>query len=88
MKNPEYKDLWNVDHGVTYIPWGKLPADLNLLCGGGIVDEDTLPDHLKGKLLSQSATNKLYRLYKYTALISWLFSALQRHYFIVKYFLQ
>ncbi|XP_041351491.1 SR-related and CTD-associated factor 4-like [Gigantopelta aegis] len=48
VKNPEYKDIWNVDHGVTYIPWSKLPSDLNQLCGGGMIDEDTLPDHLKG----------------------------------------
>lgn len=48
VKNTEYKDLWNVDLGCTYIPWDSLPADLSQFLEGGVLDEESLPSHLKG----------------------------------------
>lgn len=52
MKGKEWKDYWEVDIGVSYIPWSKLRLDTKLedFEDGGCVDEDTLPDSLKRKL--------------------------------------
>ncbi|XP_025989646.1 SR-related and CTD-associated factor 4 isoform X2 [Solenopsis invicta] len=54
VKGKEWKDYWEVELGVSYIPWNKLTnitdQDLELLEEGGMIDEDTLPPHLKGKL--------------------------------------
>ncbi|KAM4047470.1 SR-related and CTD-associated factor 4 [Anomaloglossus baeobatrachus] len=39
----EYKQYWDVEIGVTYIPWSKVkPDDLEALCEGGMLDNDTL----------------------------------------------
>lgn len=52
MKGKEWKDYWEVELGVSYIPWNKLinvtDQDLELLEEGGMIDEDTLPPNLKG----------------------------------------
>lgn len=50
MKDKEWKDYWEVEHGVSYIPWNKisLDTDLDLLEDGGVIDEDSLPEYLKG----------------------------------------
>lgn len=52
MKGKEWKDYWEVELGVSYIPWVKLTnitdQELELLEEGGMIDEDTLPAHLKG----------------------------------------
>lgn len=50
MKGKEYKDYWEVDQGVSYIPWSKLSRDidLDLLEEGGMIDEESFPDWLKG----------------------------------------
>lgn len=53
VKESSYRDMWDVDLGVTYIPWNKLPGDLPLLLEGAIIDDDTLPEHLKGSLLGR-----------------------------------
>ena len=50
MKESQFFDLWDVELGATYIPWSKLPNDLSPLLAGGMLDEDTLPDHLRDKL--------------------------------------
>ncbi|KAL6447499.1 hypothetical protein ACFW04_000014 [Cataglyphis niger] len=54
VKGKEWKDYWEVELGVSYIPWNKLinitDQDLELLEEGGMIDEDTLPPYLKGKL--------------------------------------
>ena len=42
-----YKDDWDVELGVAYIPWGRLPHDLTELSDGAVVDEESLPPHLK-----------------------------------------
>ncbi|XP_033865204.2 SR-related and CTD-associated factor 4-like isoform X2 [Acipenser ruthenus] len=40
---PEYKQYWDVDLGVTYIPWAKVKTeDLASFCEGGILDNETL----------------------------------------------
>ncbi|XP_041127947.1 SR-related and CTD-associated factor 4-like [Polyodon spathula] len=40
---PEYKQYWDVDLGVTYIPWAKVKTeDLDSFCEGGILDIETL----------------------------------------------
>ncbi|XP_050390405.2 SR-related and CTD-associated factor 4 [Patella vulgata] len=48
VKGPQYKQMWDVDLGVTYIPWDKLPQDVPQLVEGGDIDTETLPEHLKG----------------------------------------
>ena len=50
MKDREWKDYWEVDQGVSYIPWSKLTvdSDFELLEEGGMLDEETFPDWLKG----------------------------------------
>lgn len=42
--------------GVSYIPWAKLKndVDIELLEEGGMVDEDTMPDWLKNKMVESS----------------------------------
>ncbi|XP_066555928.1 SR-related and CTD-associated factor 4 isoform X1 [Amia ocellicauda] len=40
---PEYKQYWDVDLGVTYIPWSKVKLeDLDSFREGGILDTETL----------------------------------------------
>lgn len=40
---PDYKQYWDVELGVTYVPWGKVkPEDLESFCEGGMLDNDTL----------------------------------------------
>ncbi|GCC22081.1 SR-related and CTD-associated factor 4 isoform X1 [Chiloscyllium punctatum] len=39
----EYKQFWDVELGVTYIPWDKVkPEELDRLCEGGMLDNETL----------------------------------------------
>ena len=45
----KHKDKWEVDVGVTYLPWDKIPADYEDLAEGGLIDEETLPEHMKRK---------------------------------------
>ncbi|XP_059824109.1 SR-related and CTD-associated factor 4-like [Hypanus sabinus] len=42
----EYKQFWDVELGVSYIPWDKVkPEELERLCEGGMLDSETLcPD--------------------------------------------
>lgn len=51
MKGREWKDYWEVEYGVSYIPWNKLTkeTDYDLLEEGGMLDQETMPDWLKGK---------------------------------------
>uniref|UniRef100_A0A1B6C775 RRM domain-containing protein n=1 Tax=Clastoptera arizonana TaxID=38151 RepID=A0A1B6C775_9HEMI len=48
MKDKEWKDYWEVEQGVSYIPWCKIPRDidLELLEDGGMLDEESFPDWL------------------------------------------
>lgn len=49
VKSKEWKDYWEVDLGVSYIPWMKLSrgTDYVSLEEGGMFDEDSMPDWLK-----------------------------------------
>lgn len=39
----EYKQFWDVDLGVTYIPWEKVKVDdLDDFAEGGIIDQETV----------------------------------------------
>lgn len=39
----DYKQYWDVELGVTYIPWDKVKAEeLESFCEGGMLDSDTL----------------------------------------------
>ncbi|XP_053561150.1 SR-related and CTD-associated factor 4 [Bombina bombina] len=39
----EYKQYWDVEIGVTYIPWNKVkPEELESFCEGALLDNDTL----------------------------------------------
>ncbi|KAK4871457.1 hypothetical protein RN001_016448 [Aquatica leii] len=53
VKGKDLKDYWEVDLGVSYIPWSKLKPDIDLemLEEGGMVDEDTMPAWMKAKSL-------------------------------------
>lgn len=61
MKEREWKDYWEVDTGTSYIPWSKITkdTDLALLEEGGMLDEETFPDWMKGwlALLPSSCEN-------------------------------
>lgn len=51
MKGKEFKDFWDVELGVSYIPHERISehADLELLEEGGMIDEDTVPYHFQGR---------------------------------------
>lgn len=51
-KEKEWKDYWDVDLGVSYVPWAKLtPAvDYEALEEGGMFDEDSMPEWLKAHI--------------------------------------
>lgn len=49
IKESQFKDAWNVDQGVSYIQWSRIPEDLDCLTTGGYLDEDTLPEAVRGK---------------------------------------
>uniref|UniRef100_A0A1B0GMP1 RRM domain-containing protein n=1 Tax=Phlebotomus papatasi TaxID=29031 RepID=A0A1B0GMP1_PHLPP len=56
VKSKEWKDYWDLDLGVSYIPWSKIDhtTDLTALEEGGMFDEDTLPEWLKEKRKAES----------------------------------
>uniref|UniRef100_A0A0K2UEB3 Putative LOC100120342 [Nasonia vitripennis] n=2 Tax=Caligidae TaxID=72034 RepID=A0A0K2UEB3_LEPSM len=49
MKDKQWKDYWDVDLGVSYIPINKLDPQVNMadLEEGGMFDEDTMPEWMK-----------------------------------------
>ncbi|XP_013385088.1 protein SCAF8 [Lingula anatina] len=48
IKECRLNEFWDKELGVTYIPWNKLPEDLSEAAEGGLIDEETLPENLKG----------------------------------------
>ncbi|XP_017126003.1 SR-related and CTD-associated factor 4 isoform X2 [Drosophila elegans] len=52
VKSKEWKDFWDLELGVTYIPWSKLgpETDFDALEEGGMFDEDTMPIQMKQKI--------------------------------------
>ncbi|XP_014233999.1 splicing factor, arginine/serine-rich 15 [Trichogramma pretiosum] len=53
VKGKDWKDYWEVEAGVTYIPWNKLAnvsdQELELFEEGGMIDEDSMPPWLKSR---------------------------------------
>ncbi|CAB0020223.1 unnamed protein product, partial [Nesidiocoris tenuis] len=49
LKDREWKDYWQLEHGCSYIPWNRLSenTDFVFLEDGGFIDEETLPEGLK-----------------------------------------
>ncbi|TRY76236.1 hypothetical protein TCAL_09590 [Tigriopus californicus] len=49
MKDKQWKDFWDVDMGVSYIPIDKLDPQVDMVSleAGGTFDEDTMPDWMK-----------------------------------------
>lgn len=56
VKSKQWKDYWDLELGVSYIPWDKLDqnTDFEQLEDGGMFDEDSVPAWLKEKLKNQS----------------------------------
>ncbi|XP_059350195.1 SR-related and CTD-associated factor 4-like isoform X1 [Daphnia carinata] len=52
VKAKEWKDFWEVDQGVSYVPWQRLSqmTDLEALEEGGSFDEETLPPWMRHHL--------------------------------------
>lgn len=45
----DYKQYWDVELGVTYVPWDKVkPEELESFCEGGMLDSDTLNPVVSG----------------------------------------
>ncbi|XP_055361888.1 SR-related and CTD-associated factor 8 isoform X2 [Betta splendens] len=59
----EYKQFWDVDLGVTYIPWEKVKLDdLDGFAEGGIIDQETVNDEweaVKNAEPAKEATSQL-----------------------------
>ncbi|KAM6912281.1 SR-related and CTD-associated factor 8 [Xenentodon cancila] len=52
----EYKQFWDVDLGVTYIPWEKVKVDdLDGFAEGGIIDQETVNDEWEATKNSEPA---------------------------------
>lgn len=52
----EYKQFWDVDLGVTYIPWEKVKLDdLDDFAEGGIIDQETVNDEWEAAKNSEAA---------------------------------
>lgn len=50
VKGKDYKDYWEVELGVSYVPLEKVPANadaLDFIEEGGFIDDESLPEHLK-----------------------------------------
>lgn len=56
VKGKEWKDYWDLDTGISYIPFNKLSnsTDFESLEEGGMFDEDSMPNWLKEKLKSSA----------------------------------
>lgn len=48
-ENKKFSEFWQVEKGVTYIPWEQLTSEMDLteLAAGALIDQDTLPPDLK-----------------------------------------
>lgn len=58
VKSKEWKDYWDLDLGVSYIPWIKLNknTDFETLEEGGMFDEETQPAWMKDRLSNSTQT--------------------------------
>ncbi len=61
VKGKEWKDYWDLDTGISYIPFNKLnnSTDFESLEEGGMFDEDSMPTWLKEKLKSAAQKKDL-----------------------------
>lgn len=61
VKSKQWKDYWDLELGVSYIPWDKLDqnTDFEQLEDGGMFDEDSMPNWLKEKLKNQSQQKEI-----------------------------
>lgn len=59
MKEKQWKDYWDVEYGVSYIPYDKLDHHVNLvdLEEGGTFDEETIPDWMKNVRMGLPVTS-------------------------------
>ena len=59
VKAKEWKDFWEVDQGVSYIPWSRLAPptaiDWPALEEGSSFDEETLPPWIRPHILHNNA---------------------------------
>ena len=56
VKESEFKQFWDEDRGVTFVPWDRLKGkSLRDLSYGSVVDPDSMPPgmSLEGKSLSK-----------------------------------
>ena len=63
IKNSEFIDRWDVDVGVAFIPWEKLPSNLDTVAEESIVDEDSLPADFTRGMISVFTAANLCHLY-------------------------
>nr|CAB3506794.1 unnamed protein product [Spodoptera littoralis] len=69
VKGREWKDYWEAELGVSYLPWAALQArwalgalSLDALEDGGAVDEDTLPPWLPPRILPKTMMDNMSML--------------------------
>lgn len=55
IKESAFRKLCNIELGVTYIPWGKAPDNLDPLLDGGVLDEDSVPKDFPGRVFSSES---------------------------------
>ena len=68
VKESNFKANWDVDMGVTYVPWDDLPTvNIDALAVGGMVDGDSLPEHTKSESCNRIHTYK-YLMYLFVLL--------------------
>lgn len=55
VKSKEWKEYWDLETGVSYIPWSKLDdsTDFEALEEGGMIDEESAPAWLTEKLKAE-----------------------------------
>ncbi|XP_068145275.1 SR-related and CTD-associated factor 4 isoform X1 [Drosophila tropicalis] len=71
VKSKEWKDFWDLELGVTYIPWNKLSqeTDFDSLEEGGMFDEDTMPSWMKQKINQEKNSVKDNKSVDLTAVV-------------------
>lgn len=42
-KSDQYKAWWDAEKGITSVPWGHLPSEMEAMCDGAYLDVDSLP---------------------------------------------
>jgi len=55
VKQSEFKDLWDVELGATYIPWSKVPDNLEQLAEGAFIDDESLPESVRSNYTTHAS---------------------------------